>query len=318
MPEGPRLDAGAASEMALDDRWRVRLSFAGSLNNDGSHFETEGVDATGATVPVPLHEHVVKMDAWRTVLDLEYLAATDLAFRIKMPFELRDRSAAVRGLSGASASDRANAQRGLDLHHPDATLMGVRDFELTAATWWRDALREHDRLEFAYGVSLPLGETEANPYARDALGNILPHEHVQFGTGSFDPLLQVTWATRLGEDWSAGLYGAARFPWYENHHDYRAPREATLSGSLGRALSERWHLRGVATALWSGKAEWNGVPDPNTGWLAWYVGGGAEYRAETWSASFQLLLPVSQETLGAGSETFDLGPVITLALLLPF
>lgn len=318
MPEGPRLEAGAASEFDLDDRWRVRLSFAASLDNDGSHFEDEGVDGSGATVPTALHEHVVKMTAWRTVLDLEYLAASDLAFRLKMPFEFRDRSASVNAVGTASAADRANAQRGLDLHHPDATLSGVRDFELTAATWWRNAVTEDDRFEFAYGISLPFGETEPDPYARDGLGNLVAHEHVQFGTGTFDPLIQVTWATRFREDWAAGFYAAARYPFYENHHDYRAPREVTLSGSLGRAMSERWHLRGVVTTLWSSKAEWDGAPDVNTGWLAWYLGGGAEYRAESWSASFQVLLPVSQDTLGAGSETFDLGPVLTFAVLLPF
>ena len=141
---------------------------------------------------------------------------------------------------------------------------------------------------------------------------------MQFGTGTFDPILQLTWATRFAENWATGLYGSVRFPLYENSKDYRAPREVTVSGSVGRALSERWHLRGVVTSLWSGKAEWDGAPDVNTGWLAWYAGTGVEYRGERWTTSFQLLLPFSQATLGEGSETFDLGPVITFALLLPF
>lgn len=318
MPEGPRLEAGAASASALADRWRARLSFAASLDNDGSHFAAEGVDASGATVPVPLFEHVVSMDAWRTVLDLEYLAAEDLAFRLKMPFELRDRSAAVRPVAPASAAEIASMQRALDRHHRDTTLEGIRDFDLTAATWWRGAIRERDRLELAWGVSLPFGRTEESPYRHDALGNLVAHEHVQFGTGTFDPLIQLTWAAPLGEDWSASLYGAARIPWYENGKDYRAPREITASAGLGRALTERWHARGALTALWSGKAEWDGAPDVNTGWIAWYAGGGCEYRRDGWTLSLQVLLPVAQDTLGDGSETFDLGPVITLATLLPF
>jgi hypothetical protein len=318
VPEGPRLEAGAASASALADRWRTRFSFTAALDNDGSHFESEGVDAGGATVPAPLHEHVVGVDVWRAVLDLEYLAAEDLALRVKLPFEVREREASIRTVDPATAAQRADMQRGLDLHHPDARLTGLRDPELTAALWWRGALREGDRLELAWGASLPFGETEHDPYRRDALGNLMPHEHVQFGTGTLDPLIQVTWAAPLGDGWAASLYGAARLPWYENRKDYRAPRELTLAASLGRSLGEHWHLRAAATALWSVQAEWNNAPDPNTGWLAWYAGGGVEYRRGGWSLSLQALLPVAQDTLGEGSETFDLGPVVTLAALLPF
>lgn len=317
MPEGPRLEAGAASVLGGDDRWRVRLSFAAALDNDGSHASREGVDASGRTVSAPLHEHAVRMDAWRTVLDLEYLAADDLALRLKLPFEVRDRRAAVREIAAATPAQRADMQRALDLHHADATLDGVRDLELSAARWWRGAFRDGDRLELAYGVSLPTGATERDPYARDVHGDLLPHEHVQFGSGTFDPLLQLTWTAPLDAHWAVGGYAAARFPLYENRRDYRAPREVTLAASASRALSARWHLRGVATALWSGKAEWDGAPDVNSGWLAGYAGGGAEYRGARWTASLQVLLPVAQRTLGAGSETFDLGPVVTLALLLP-
>lgn len=296
----------------------MRLSFAGSLRNDGSHLEEEGVNAAGATVPAPLHEHQVMVNTWRTVLDLEYQAAEDIAFRLKLPYELRDRSASVRALAPATDEQRADMQRGLDLHHRDEVLAGVRDLELTAAVAWRGAVRAGDRLEAAYGISLPTGSTERDPYQRDALGNLQPHEHVQFGTGTADPLLQLTWSAPLAGAWSAGLYGAARLPFYENRKDYRAPREITLAGSVGRPLGQHWHVRAIATTLWSGKAAWDGAPDPNTGWLAWYAGAGAEYRREAWSASLQLLLPVTQDTLGDGDESFDLGPVISATVLLPF
>lgn len=318
MPEGPRLEAGPASETGLGSRWRMRLSQAASLNNDGSHLSTEGVNASGGAVTVPSFEHVVRMNTWRTVFDLEYLAADDLALRVKMPFELRDRSASIRPIESASAAELADMQRALDLHHSDTVLTGVRDVELTAATWWRGAFLGNDRIELAYGVSLPFGETESNPYRRDSLGNLLPHEHVQFGTGTFDPLVQLTWAAPFAEHWATGLYGSLRFPLYENGKDYRASREITVAGSVGHALSERWHVRGLLTTQWSGIAEWDGAPDVNTGWIAWYAGTGMEYRGERWTSSFQILLPVSQNTLGAGSETFDLGPVLSLSLLFPF
>ncbi len=295
----------------------MRLSAAAALNNDGSHPEEEGIDAGGATVPVPLHGHQVEIETWRAVADLEYLAAEDLAFRLKMPFEVRKRTARIRLDAPATAAERAAMQRNLDYHHRDATLEGARDFELTAATWWRGVFAEADRLEFSSGLTLPIGETESNPYARDASGNVVPHEHVQFGTGTFDPIVQVTWARRFGERWAGNLYGAARLPFYENRHDFRAPCEFTLASGASRAIGEHWHARATLTTIYSGFAEWDDTRDPNSGWLVHYAGLGAEWRGETITASLLVQFPFGQQILGPGDETFDLGPVISLSLLLP-
>jgi hypothetical protein len=317
MPEGPRLEAGPVQGGAMQGAWRVRASATAALGNDGSHPEEEGVDAGGATVPAPLHEHVVEINNWRTVVDLEYRATDDLAFRLKMPFEVRERSARVRLVEPATAAEQAAMQRNLDYHHRDATLEGARDFEITAATWWHGVFSDSDYLEFSSGCTLPVGETESNPYARDAFGNVIPHEHVQFGTGTLDPIVQVTWSRRFGEQWAGNLYGAARLPLYENRHDFRAPREFTLAGGVSRALGEHWHLRGTLTTLYSGFAEWNETRDPNSGWFVHYAGFGAEWRGESLTAALLVQFPFGQQVLGAGDETFDLGQVISLSLLLP-
>lgn len=317
VPEGPRLEVGPALGMegwAREGGWVIRLSEAVALNNDGSHLETEGVGPGGSTVPVPLHRHDVEMDVYRTVLDLEYQAAGGLAYRIKLPWEVRDRKASVGLVDPATADEQEAMQRGLDLHHPDATLTGVRDLELTAARAWRGALAREDRLEFAAGFTLPIGATEPNPYAVDENGDLLPHEHVQFGSGTVDPLLQLTWARPLAPDWSGSAYAAARIPLYENRHDYRAPRELTLSGGIGRALGSGWHLRGTLTGVYSSQAEWSGVPDVNTGWVAGYAGLGAEWHGERFAGSLLAQLPFAQDVLGEGDETFELGPVFSLAL----
>lgn len=297
--------------------WSLHLSTAVAWGSDGSHLEDRGVDAAGNSVPAPLHEHAVTMNVLRTVLDLERRLAPDLALRLRLPFEARDRRAAVRPLAPATEEERANMQRGLDLHHPDETLTGLRDAELLAAVSWSDALRPSDLFEAAYGLSLPSGATEPNPYRTDGAGNVIPHEHVQFGSGSFDPLLRLTWTTPLAPAWSHTLHAAARWPLYENRHDFRAPREISLYADAARELEHGWRLRAIALAQWSGKAEWNGSKDPNTGWLAAYAGVGAERRGAEWSLAAQLLLPLAQDVLGDGGETFDLGPVVTLTLLLP-
>lgn len=80
-----------------------------------------------------------------------------------------------------------------DLHHRNETLAGTGDpwLMLHAARpggAWTLGARA--------GVSLPLGDTVANPFDLGRRG--LRHQHVQFGTGTWDPLLGLMAGRRLG------------------------------------------------------------------------------------------------------------------------
>ena len=70
-----------------------------------------------------------------------------------------------------------------DIHHRNETLLGPGDPWLMAVTGrrmgaWSAAVRG--------GVTIPLGRTEENPFELGRRG--LPHQHIQFGTGTWDPL----------------------------------------------------------------------------------------------------------------------------------
>ena len=149
---------------------------------------------------------------------------------------------------------------------------------------------------------------------RDALGNLLPHEHQQFGTGTVDPLLQIGWLTPLSERWRGDLYAAAHLPLYENGNGYRAPREFTVAGGITQSLNAHWHLCGSLLGTYSGYAEWDEARYINSGWYVGDAGLAAEYRTEaaTWSLSIQA--PFGQQTLGEGDETFELGWVMSLGV----
>jgi hypothetical protein len=57
------------------------------------------------------------------------------------------------------------------------------------------------------GVTVPLGRTEPNPFTLGDLG--LPHEHIQFGTGTWDPVVGLAAGRRWGET-TLTLTGLAR------------------------------------------------------------------------------------------------------------
>jgi hypothetical protein len=137
-----------------------------------------------------------------------------------------------------------------DIHHRNETLAGPGDPWLMLHA---GGLRGAWTLAARAGVTLPVGRTEPDPFALGDLG--LPHQHIQFGTGTWDPIVGVAAGRRFGAvGFTVG--GLARFVVAENAHGYQAGHryygEATASrrlagawsGSLGllasREQAERW------------------------------------------------------------------------------
>lgn len=140
-----------------------------------------------------------------------------------------------------------------DIHHRNETLVGPGDPWLMLHA---GAPRGAWTLAARAGVTVPLGSTVPNPFTLGDLG--LPHEHIQFGTGTWDPVAGVTAGRRFGAvGFTVG--GVARFVLARNSHGYQAGHryygEATASrriagawsGSLGllaaREQPERWDGR---------------------------------------------------------------------------
>ena len=79
-------------------------------------------------------------------------------------------------------------------------------------------------------TGLPLGSTEEDPFARGRAG--LPHQHIQFGTGTFYPVLRSTLA-RLGSSGSRAMLRRFSF--------YREPLRLSSRQPLRRrGISATW------------------------------------------------------------------------------
>ena len=208
-------------------------------------------------------------------------------------------------------------QRNLDIHHPSETLEGFSDFSLLFARRATDVIRHGDAFAAAFGTSIPVGETEANPYVLGDAG--LPHEHIQFGTGTFDPLAEIYYFTPIEGLLSASGSIVGRFPLYENDEGYEGPLEVSSTLALTLAPTDRLSLRAGWSFLYQDYARWDGAKDVNTGLISSGVVGGASYTlADGVHLGLDVRVPVSQDTLSDDSDTFEQGTVAQVGLSYSF
>ena len=265
---------------------------------------------------MPLYRHEVSLDYARVELALQYTLAPGWDLVVRVPWEQKEQRASVASVDAAAPAEHAAMRRNIDLHHRSVTLRGIGDLMLLGRHRRPDTWRTGDALVVSAGASIPTGRTVENPYA---LGNRgIQHLHIQFGTGTVDPLLEASYSAPIRDRFSAGGYVAGRFPLYENHRSFRAPPDATLGATLAHRTSDRLQLRVEGALFAQGYGSWDGVRDENTGLLATSITAGATVRLRKVSLSADLRYPISQRTLTEG-DAFTQGPtfVVSVGGLLP-
>jgi len=180
-----------------------------------------------------------------------------------------------------------------DTHHRNETLLRPGDVSLAlplsrpVGAW---------TIGVSPGLSLPTGRTEANPFELGRLG--LPHQHIQFGTGTFDPLLGISALRTAGAlTWIASA--DARWSLYANAHEYQAGDRFGLRLDAGRTLSA-WNAHAGLAFAHERAEHWNGriEEEGNLGRtdLDLVVGAGRPLGASgTWTLNAQIPM-VSRST----------------------
>jgi hypothetical protein len=142
-----------------------------------------------------------------------------------------------------------------DIHHHDETLVGPSDPWLSL----RASAAAGDFVTTArFGVTLPIGRTEPDPYALGAEGKW--HEHIQFGTGTFIPIVGAGASVTL-DPVEISVSALGLFSLYENDHGFRAPSRFFFSARGAVSLMEG-AVRPYLTVDLPHETEelWNGVP----------------------------------------------------------
>ncbi len=146
------------------------------------------------------------------------------------------------------------------IHHRDETLVGIGDVRLV--TRYRVTAPTSEFIfDVRAGVSLPTGNTEPNPFELGRAGQ--PHQHIFFGTGTFNPLGGLSAILPAGPvvlDADVSATGAL----YSNEHGYRAP--TLINGRVGVSMSAgQWSGDLSLGYLREFPADWGGQDAENSG-----------------------------------------------------
>ncbi len=280
-------------------------------NFEGGHFSQKGTAGDGRTVPVPLYRHEVSLDYARVELELRYTFRTDWDVIARLPWEQKDQHAHLVFVNASTAEQQAAMQRNIDLHHRSVTLRGGSDLMLLSRHRWSSIWRDGDSLSFSGGFTVPIGRTVENPYLLGDRG--IQHLHIQFGTGTIDPLFEGSYSAPIRGAFSSGAYFAGRLPLYENRRSFRGPPEASLGILLSHVTTDRLQLRIEAGAFVQGYGYWDGVRDENTGLVATSVAAGATVRLASIYFAADARYPLSQRTLNEG-DAFEQGPTFIVGV----
>ncbi len=279
---------------------------------EGGHTSVRGSLAEGKTVAVPLYRHQVALDYTRVELELFYTATNHWDVIARLPWERKALSASFAPVNPASAADLASMQRNIDIHHRPGVMEGMSDASILGRRRSTGVFRRGDALAVSAGVSLPTGRTVENPYT--AVSRVHPHSHIQFGSGSVDPLLELSYIAPVRVSASAGIFLSAHVPLYENSKTFKAAPEASLAVSVMRSVNERVSVRAQAMTYLQRYGYWGGVRDENmTGLQSTGAGIGADFRVAGITLSMDASYPLAQRTLLPG-DTFERGATFVVGV----
>jgi hypothetical protein len=245
----PTLATSRISEGPLDDgALRVGATVTATTTRVVHRAGCADVNAC-AEVPVqPLYLHDQRL--WPVELRLvgEYSLGHLFGVEIQAPFRLVHTSIEYTTLE-------SEPYEPLDagVHHRNETLAGVADPLLLLRVggfverWW---------LATRAGVSVPLGRTEPNPFELGDQG--LRHQHIQFGTGTVDPIGMVE-ASRSLDGFEVDFFAQGQLSLYENEHGYRAPLRLSGGGSFGARLFGDFEGALGVEGYHEGAERWDGV-----------------------------------------------------------
>ncbi len=291
---------------------RLALNFARGFDFQGGHPNYKGLNQQGQVTNVPLHHHKVSLDFTRVELQAEYSFAPNWTLWLQVPVDFKQQVASVEFTEPVDETQREEIIRNRDIHHRNENYSGISDISLLISRRYTGLLGTRDRLDVALGTTIPTGKTEENPLTAGDNGE--KHLHIQFGTGTLNPKLELHYASRLSAKWFVTFYTINKWALAENSLGYKAPNESTNGFSLGYDLSRIFSVRGSVVSFYQSVAKWDGNKDPNSGIVAYNgnIGLSALIRKTMISGIYRI--PIQQRALESQGDTFTFGPTIVFSI----
>lgn len=293
----------------------------------GGHLETKGISPDGNVIPVPLHRHHVTLNTFRVDVGLKYQISPQWSIEANIPYESKTQEATIEEIEPVSQVELEAIRRNRDIHHRNETYTGPRDSEAFVGYSTQGLFTDNDFLIGRIGSTIPFGKTEEDPWK---LGNQgLEHLHIQFGTGTFNPVADLHYSLSLYKGLGVNASIRGKLPFYENSKTYRGSREFTYTAGLNYHFNDWLSFQTSYLGFYQSYARWAGERDINTGLRFSMASVGASIVTPYIPLSLTLMLPLTQETLFDDSnafldgvygenDAFEFGPLISLSVLYAF
>ena len=293
------------------DQFQVNVNMLMSPDARGGHLASEGLSPTGEVIPVPLHRHRVALSTYRIDIGLRYLLSDQWVLHANVPYAVKNQEASIEWLDPVSSEDRDAILRSRDIHHRDETYTGPSDADLFLGYKIQGIFRTNDLLFARLGTTIPTGKTEENPWKLGYAG--IEHLHIQFGTGTFNPLANLRYSLPLYRGLRATASARGMFPFYENSKTYRAPIELSYTAGFTYRPFNWLSFNGNYLGFYQSAASWDGERDINTG-LRYSMAalGVSVVTLNDISVSANVMFPLTQETLYDEGDAIEFGNLVSL------
>ncbi len=155
--------------------WRFSFDTAHGAFNTTHVAECPDVAPECATETIPPHLHRVRLGVTHYEVSADYGLRNNMQLSLRLPYDIKAQRVHYATLSGAPYVPPYG-----DIHHRTETLRGISDG--TILLDWSP----QSQWIFGLGTTLPFGHIAPNPIVLGRLG--LKHEHIQFGSGTFEHL----------------------------------------------------------------------------------------------------------------------------------
>ncbi|PCH65716.1 MAG: hypothetical protein COC01_09350, partial [Bacteroidetes bacterium] len=291
--------------------FRITFNPIAGFDYQGGHPNFRGLTPEKEIIAVPLHNHVVELSFYRIPLNLEYTFVKNWSAWLHIPYDIKVQKANVEFVEPVSLYESTAILRNRDIHHRNENYKGFSDAKFLISHRLTNVVNKKDRLDIAIGTSLPLGKTEGNPLKAADDGE--KHLHIQFGTGTFNPLLELHYSAAVNNKTTLSIFTINKLPFYENKKNYRGPIETTSGLGLSYSISKQLTFRGNFSQLFMSHAFWDDVVDPNSGLFALNGMLGATHNLKNGlMISPMFRFPIYQRTLTSEGDTFKFGPTFLL------
>jgi hypothetical protein len=237
--------------------------------------------------PPQIHDQRFAIGELRATV--EHGLTDTLGVELQLPVRFNRTTIQFRALDGTPLTlDYEN------IHHRNESLFGLGDPWVLG----RYAFSVGEvRLAARAGFTVPLGSTVEDPFALGEAG--LPHQHIQFGTGTVQPLLGLE-AGRSWDSWSARLWGQAQLSLVDNHHGFRSGHRFGAGLSAALKVTGSLRLSAGADLAHEQPERWSGVvqQDGNLGRTDVLLGGGLHWNVKDVRLGLTLQVPVYSHIIG--------------------